>query len=269
MLHLLSLEYKKFKNSAVISLFGIMFLATMPTVIFFGKELNVPPPLPSNLIYYRFPSMWEYLGYTTNWLVFFFLGFIVIHMITSEVSFKTLRQNIITGMTRNQYFLSKLYAIIFLSAFATLFYFIIGMIIGFVHNSPVSFHGAFDTPVVFLKVFVMSMGYMSFALMLAFLLRRSGIVIFFYFIYIIFLEIMMKWGFYWKVHQTPLVNYLPMNSVEDLMPFPIWKMAQFLPIDGVDLEDFLLTDTEALISSSVWIIIFLSVAYFSFTKKDI
>jgi len=101
MLHLLSLEIKKFRNNAVVDLFGIMFLVTMPTVIFVGKQFkDVPPPFPSTDKIFTFPGIWEYLGYVGNWLVFFFLGFIMLYIITSEVNFKTMRQNIITGLSR-------------------------------------------------------------------------------------------------------------------------------------------------------------------------
>ena len=110
---LLALEFAKFRKSSVIGLLTILYVIMMPTVIFVGKEFkNVPPPLPNNTIFFNFPTVWDYLGYAGNWLVFFFLGLISVFIVVNEVSYKTFRQNVITGLTRRKYFLAKVYSIV-------------------------------------------------------------------------------------------------------------------------------------------------------------
>lgn len=275
MLKLLSLEYKKFKNNAVVDLFGIMFMITMPTVLFIGKEFkNVPPPLPNNAIFFNFPGVWDYLGYTGNWLVFFFLGFIVMYMVTSEVGFKTMRQNIITGLSRRDYFLSKLYVVIALSVFATLFYTVVALLIGYFHAEPHSLEGAFENEMAIPRYFLMCLGYLSFALMVALLIRSSGIAIFAYVSYILFIELILKWSVHFKIAQqfdaiNPVsINYWPMNAIEDLMPFPPYTFVENLPRKDLDFA-FLLSNNQAIVTSIVYISIFICVSYYSFMKRDI
>jgi hypothetical protein len=67
-----------------------------------------------------FPTVWQYLGYIGNWLCFFFFGFLSIVVVTTEHSYRTMRQNIITGLSRQQYFLSKFYLIVVVSLLAAL-----------------------------------------------------------------------------------------------------------------------------------------------------
>jgi ABC-type transport system involved in multi-copper enzyme maturation permease subunit len=269
MLHLLKLEWKKFKNNAVVNLFGLMFIITLPTVIFAGKEIkNLPAPLPSNSIFFNFPTVWDYQGYIGNWLVFFFLGFVVIYIITSEVGFKTMRQNIITGMTRKGYFLAKLYTIISLSLAATLLYTIICFLIGAFHAEEFSISAAFDNNYAIPRFFLMCMGYLSFGLMIAFLIRKSGIAIFTYISYIIFIEPLIKWNIHFRLFKNASVNYWPMNTIEDLTPLPLFRYVENIPRQDLDFA-FLMPYSHAMLFSTIYILIFIAIAYRSFLKRDI
>ena len=82
--------------------------------------------------FFEFPNMWGYLGFAGNWLAFFLLRVdLGIYGLSNEVSYKTMRQNIITGMERKEFYLGKALSITVLSLGATIFYMIIGLIIGF------------------------------------------------------------------------------------------------------------------------------------------
>jgi len=268
-LHLLALEWKKFKGNAVCQLLSIMFLVLMPTLLFFGKELSdVPPPLPSNDVFFNFPTIWEYNGYVGNWLVFFFLGFIAIYIITSEVNNKTLRQSIIIGMTRKQFFLGKLSVIVVLTLFATVLYTICTLVIGGFHADSFSFSAAFDNDQAILRFFLMTLGYLSFGLMLGFVIRRSGIAIFTYLSYIMFIELIIRWAIHFNTFKDNTMNFYPMNAIEDLMPNPFFKYAELIPRKDLDFS-FLLTYNEAIITTSIYIVIFIGLSYWNFMKKDI
>lgn len=269
MFNLLSLELKKFRNNAVVDLFGIMFLITFPTVIFIGKEFrDLPPPLPSNSIFFEFPGVWNYQGYVGNWLVFFFLGFIILYIVTAEVDFKTMRQNIITGFSRKDYFLSKLYVVIAFSVLATLYYIIVVLAIGYFHADPYSFEGAMDNEMAILRFFLMCMGYLSFALMLGFLIRRSGVAIFFYICYVFFIEAVMKWWLHFQIVQNETINYWPLNAIEDLMPFPPYNFVENLPRKDLDFP-FLLSHNHAMVTTALYVALFIGIAYWDFNRRDI
>ena len=116
--HLLGIEYLKFKKSSILNLLLLLYAFIFPLVIFSAKRMipDFPDSVPFTLdIIYEFPTVWDYQGYIGTWLIFIFLGFIPIQIITSEFSHKTMRQSIINGMTRKDFFLSKVLSIIAIS----------------------------------------------------------------------------------------------------------------------------------------------------------
>jgi len=268
-INLLSLEWMKFKNNSVFILFGTMFVLTFPLAIFIGKEIkNLPKPLPDNSIFYIFPTVWEWLAYEGSWLAFFFLAFIVMNMITTEVSNKTMRQNIITGLTRRDFFIAKLASVLSLCIAATLFYIIVALLIGYFHNDPYSLQGAFADTSWILRYFLMCLGYLSFALMIGFLVRSPGVSIFVYISYIFFIEPLLKWSVDYKLTKDSTINYWPMNAIEDLTPLPLYKYAENIPRQDLDFN-FLLDPYHAMIAVPIYSILFIGIAYWHFMSRDI
>lgn len=274
-INLLKLEYAKFRKNAVIGLLSIMFIILMPIVIFIGKEfdnIDLPDELPLISSIYKFPMVWDYLGYVGNWLVFFFLGLISVFIVVNEISYKTFRQNVIIGMTRKKYFLAKVYSAMAISLIATLYYALIALAIGLSHTKGIELGDIVETGWAIPRFFLMSFGYMSFGLLCAFVFRRSGVAVLFYLCYILMIEHLIKWAMHFRYFNNPTINYYPSNSIEDLMPFPWLWIADFaLKIEFSKEINFnlLLNKTESTIASICWIIIFLSIAYRVFTRKDI
>lgn len=264
----LRLEYAKFKDNAVIGLLLIFFVLAMPSVIFVGKEFNdLPDPLPDNSIFFNFPMVWDYQGYIGGWLVFFFLGLVSVFIVVNEISYKTFRQNIINGLTRHQYFLNKVYVILALSLFAALYYALICIVIGTIHAGEFDVSDVFYNSWAIPRFFLMTFGYCSFGLFCGFVLRRSGVAILGYLLFILMIEPLLKWAVHFRAWHHWSVNYYPFNSIEDLMPFPLYRFADMIPKKQLDF-DFLLTYQQATISSIVWIAIFLFVAYRMYMKRD-
>lgn len=290
MLNLLKLEYYKFKNNAAIQFLLILFVILFPFLILAGKELfvNVPPPLPSSAVFYEFPTVWEYQGYVGSWLIFFFLGFVAITMVTSEITYKTLRQNIISGLTRKEYFAGKVITILAISIIATVMYTITCVIIGLFHTPGADLALIFDNNWSSLKFFLMSFGYLSFGLMIGFVVRKSGLSTFLYLAYIMFLEPIIKWAIFgflnWDIIQGAVesgvedqtislynfVNYLPMNLLEDLHPLPLLKLPDTFMNDFDEIDyDVLLSQEAAMTGAVLYSCLFIFIAYRSFIKRDI
>ncbi len=288
--HLLKIEWLKFKSNTVVLLLVILYTLLAPVLILGVKDVikDLPPPLPGNQIFYEFPTVWDYQGYTGNWLLFIFIGFIGIFIITNEVSFKTMRQNIITGLTRNEFFLSKVSVILVISLYTTLIYYVSCLIIGLTHTPGADLSLILDNNWAGLRYFIMSMGYLSFGLMLGFILRRGALAIFLYMAYVLFIEMIIKWGTillagYWASKSTSVeaffekgskflnfINYLPLNTIEDLQPNPLLITMDHM----IDLQDkfnlkIVLSNTSAMIGGTCMVLLFLFLAYRSFMKRDI
>jgi ABC-type transport system involved in multi-copper enzyme maturation permease subunit len=268
--YLLSIEYAKFKDSAILRLLIMLYVFIFPFTIFLGKRMlpEIPDSVPFTLdILYEFPSVWDYQGYVGSWLIFIFLGFVPIHIICSEVSYKTMRQSIINGMTRRDYFLSKVMSLVVISLIATVYYFLVCSLIGWFNTPNPSFTKLFNNDFAGTRFFISCMGYMSIALLLAVWMKRSGLALFSYLAYIIAIEPAIRWGIYWKLAKTKATLFFPANMLEDVMPLPLYRFADFAPSD---LEIDILTEyTTAAPVTVVYILLMIGGAYYLLTSRDI
>jgi ABC-2 type transport system permease protein len=268
-IHLLNLEWKKFNANTTVRVLCIIFILMAPFVIFSVKDTfkESIPPFPRSSVFYEFPTVWDYQGYVGNWLVPFILGFLLIFMITSEVSNKTMRQNIITGMTKNDFFQGKLLTLLFLALSATALYAISCLIIGMIYTDGWYLELAMDNNSAIIKFFLMSVGYLSFAMLLSFWIRRGTLTILVYFFYILMLEpLVMALHVYYIRNASR--NFYPMNVFEDLHPLPLFRLPDFF-VKNEWKFSLLLSDSQAIFSSTIYISIFLGISYWLFMRRDV
>lgn len=268
MLHLIKLEWSKFSGSNIIRLLTLFFIVFFPAAMYMGKEVpKLPAFIPSQKTFYSFPGVWDYLGYSGNWMVFFFLGVLIIYTVTLEVSHKTMRQSIIHGMTRNAYFTSKLLSVFCLSAFATIYYIIIAVVIGVINSESYTLTSILDNEYAIPRFFLMSFSYLSFAMFIGILFKRSGVAVFVYLTYVMIIEFFIRAFQAWLIG-FDYTNIYPMNATEDLMPFPFFKFADFInKVDGPKL--ILLDYGKAAILTSLYVLSWTGLAYWLFKKRDL
>lgn len=268
--HLLGIEYLKFKKSSILNLLILLYAFIFPLVIFSAKRMipDFPDSVPFTVdILYEFPTVWDYQGYIGTWLVFIFLGFIPIHIVCSEFSQKTMRQSIINGLTRKQYFTSKLLTITAISLAATAYYFLVCSVIGWFNTPNPSISKLMNNDFAGFRYFLSCMGYMSIAFLLAIWIKRSGLALFTYLSYIIIIEPAARWLIYWKVLKTKATLFFPANILEDVMPNPLYRFAEMAP-DEMDM-DWLMDYSVAVPIASVFTIALFGGAYYLFKNGDI
>lgn len=267
--HLLSIEWLKAKSNTLFWVVLIGFTILFSIGILYSKKI-VPfasPPLPALSTFLEFPTIWDYQGHIGNWLVCIFLGFLMINSITSEIGYKTMRQNIIDGLTKDDFLLGKALFAVCLATFATLIFIISTIIIGLVHTSDVDLSLIFDTNGLIPRFWLMSIGYLSIASFISFGVKRSGLSYIFYFAYIFLIEfgIRMLQFYYFK---SRAMLFYPVNVIEDLVPNPLLK----LPNVFLEKEwgfSVILDPWEAIIASVVYISIVIWLTRYLMLKRDI
>ncbi len=271
MRYLLLLEWKKFKHFRTFRVMSILYLILLPLSIIVGKAFFSYVEAPVEFIdvktLTRFPEIWAYLAYAGNWLSFLFLGFMGVLSITTEFANKTLRQNIINGITRKEFFAAKILLVISISLAATLYFALVGFSFGAFSTYDLRLTKIFAGTEQVLYYFLMCLGYMIFGMFLGVLFRRTGIALFLYIVYVIFLEPTIRWAVHGNLIFNRSLNFYPLNAIEDLSPIPIFKI-----IDSMTREnDFsiLLTKTEASITTIIYLSIFIYVIYWRIKKADL
>ncbi len=268
MTYLLRLEWKKQYRSIPFWIFTGAYAVLLPTLLLLGKQLEeLPPPLLTNEVLFIFPTVWEYLGYVGNWLSFFFLGFLAITTITSEYAYRTMRQNIIDGLDRRSYFFSKSAFITIIALIATFYYALCALTIGYFNTESIYWHKIWQNVDYLWRFFLMSLGYMSFGLLLGFLVKRTGVTLFLYFSYIMFIEVVLRWGVHYNLYQHPSMHYYPINAFADLIPEPFAPQAdRFLQQAGFSLY---LPPDQAVLFAIFYILIFFAIAFRRVLRADL
>jgi len=268
MYQLLQLEWMKFRKYRVFQIMAACFAILLPgTLMTLNNVGQIPSQLGSQEMFFIFPSIWKYICYIGNWLAFFFLGFLGVISITMEYTNKTLRQNIITGLSRGEVFLAKLLFILSISLAATIYLFICGLFIGYLNTETIYISKVFQEKQLIFQFFLMCVSYMSFGWLVGTFIRRTGLALFLYLTYIMFLEPVFRWAFHLSYFPGKSMHLYPLNAIEDLAPIPFGHFAaQFLSENDFDL---FLPSSQALIASSVYLLIFLTLIWWRLQRADL
>ncbi|MEL6864695.1 MAG: ABC transporter permease subunit [Bacteroidota bacterium] len=271
MLHLLQLEWKKVQYLTIFRVLVGFYLLALPALLLLLKYFPEPPvDYFSKDVFFMFPSVWAYLGYIGNWLCFFFFGFLSVISVTNEFANRTLRQNIITGLSRTDFFVAKFSFILAISFFATVYYMLVGGLIGFFNTETIYLSKVLQEAQLFPRYFLMCFGYMTIGLLIGLLIRRTGISLFIYLAYAMIFEKIIRYGIHYRyLVEDKSIHFYPINALSDLMPFnsPFNEMAkEFAEKNGFEI---FLSPSEAAITSLIYIALFLGLAYRILARRDL
>ncbi|WP_126970373.1 ABC transporter permease [Gynurincola endophyticus] len=161
-----------------------------------------------------FPYVWESVSYASSFILSI-LGLLVILVTTNEYTFKTHRQNIIDGFSREQFITSKIISAVILSIVSTLIVTVTAIVAGLAEvNSSFTLSGSISI----LYFFIQTLSYTMLALLIATFFRRGAIAIGIYLLYIWMIEPLIMVGL-WRI-EFPYAAYLPIQSADDLISFP-------------------------------------------------
>jgi hypothetical protein len=181
---------------------------------------------PTIIPLYEFPDVWQNITFVAARLKIF-LAFIVIISLTNEITYKTLRQNIIDGLNRVDFMLSKLSMIFVFSIVNTLFVFLLGLATGLIYSHNTSIGAIFSNMQFFGAFFLNVFAFLVFAFLLGLIIKRTGIAIVFLGIYAMFIEpfatLIMTEAPKLKDHLGKFAPYFPLKAIRDLLPNPFPK----------------------------------------------
>lgn len=219
---LLQIEWMKVKGYrtfwVLVALFVVALIGINYISFRINYEINQAVPVGAFLGNpYEFPRIWETVSWISSFMLYF-PGFIMILLISNEYTYKTHRQNIIDGLSRSQFILSKLYIAFLLTVFSTLLVFTSTVIFGIASGQGFSFNGISGAG----YYFVCSWVYLLFAMLLAILLRRAVLAIGILFIYGLIIDnVLPFWlGFNYLDRKPYITYFLPLDVADGLLRHP-------------------------------------------------
>ncbi|MDB5229601.1 MAG: family transporter protein [Chitinophagaceae bacterium] len=225
MFELIKIEWMKIrKYSAFWWMLGIVALS-YPAInyLFYNIYLNIishkgtTGALAKALIGnpFSFPETWHSVAYFSSYFIMI-PSILVIMLMTNEYQFKTLRQNIIDGWSKNQFMTAKLCDVIIITFIVTLAYSTIALVFGFTVSEDTS---GWSNQLQYIPLFMLqTFAQLSIAFLLGFMVRKAFIALgIFIFYYLIVENIGVN---YFKFKQHDEGKFLPFELSDRLIPYP-------------------------------------------------
>jgi len=275
MFRLLNIEFHKLKHNTASKVLSIIYFALLTSIALIAAIKFDIGPIKFHLAdqgIFNFPYIWHFNTYVAALLKFFLL-LVIVSMMANEYSNKTLKQNLIDGLSKKEFILSKFYTVVVFAAVSTLFVFIVSLLLGLVYSdydefsiitSDLEYLGAF---------FVKLVGFFSFGLFLGILVKRSAFAVGALFVWLI-IEGFSKGFLYWKLRDyvDEIMQFFPLEAMANLIKEPFTRLGAVRSVAsqiGEDLtKDFSVQITDVLIVST-WTFIFIYLSFVLLKKRDL
>jgi ABC-2 type transport system permease protein len=216
----LQIEWMKIKNYRVFQVFSVLYLLGILIIIYIFYKIYLS--LISSITgreddffqIFSVNNIWSTVCFSTSFLLYL-PGMIIITLFINEVNFKTHRQNIIDGWKRETFIYTKFQLILCMCIAIAIMNTIAVFIMCQITDVTFSLSGLDVLGVSFIQSFV----YLSLALLLATLFRRSGIAIIVFFAYGLLLEPFFMWVI-WRIAPPGAQHFLPLQVSDSMITFP-------------------------------------------------
>lgn len=230
MLSLLKIEWLKIKYYTAFKVLSIFFVAgiILTNYIVFSVNKNIvsnikPVGLVSSFNPYSFENTWQTTSYATGFLLIL-PALLIIILITNEYSYRTSRQNIIDGWSRQQFVEVKITIAFIIAMVSTILVVLTAFTFALFSGTDFSLNDFDHVGFFALKAF----SYNMLAVLVSVLIKRTGFAIGLYFIYLgaenIVSQLLDVWSM--KIRKDTgtdlgsMGDYLPMNASDGLLTFP-------------------------------------------------
>ena len=179
MLRLLKIEFDKLRyNKASRILILTYFILLVLIALFAVIKFDIGPVKfhLAEMGIFNFPYIWHFNTFVAGLLKFFLL-LVIVSMVSNEYSNKTLKQNLIDGLSKKEFILSKFYMVLAFSLISIAFVFIVSLVLGYIYSSYTEFSIVFTDLEYLLAFFVKLVGFFSFGLFLGVLIKRSAFAV--------------------------------------------------------------------------------------------
>lgn len=230
MLRLLGIELHKLKNSRASKVLIITYFALLTSIALIAAIKFDIGPIKFHLAeqgIFNFPYIWHFNTFIAGFFKLFLL-LVIVSMVANEYSNKTLKQNLIDGLSKKEFILSKFYTVALFALISTLFIFVTSLILGLIYSDFNEISIIFSDLDYLLAFFVKLMGFFSFGLFLGMLIKRSAFAVGAMLIWF-FAETIGYNFFKWNLFRDSAVadnifQFAPLKSMYNLIDEPFSRL---------------------------------------------
>ena len=195
---------------------------------------------------------------------------------SNEYSYRTLKQNLIDGVSKKEFILSKFITVIGFAIISTVFVFVVSMILGLSFSDYTEMSIIFSDLDYLLAYFIKLVGFFSFCLFLGILVKRSAFAIGFLVIWWIVESIvygLMKWQFFKGTDIAENVSqFFPLAAMSNLIKEPFTRLGAVQSAANQLGENFTKNYDVSYVAVAitlVWTFLFIYWSYLILRKRDL
>jgi len=283
MKRLLSIEFQKIwknKASSILVLAYFILLSSIALIssikfTIFGNEIRI-----ADQGIFNFPYIWHFNTFIAA-LFKIFLAVVIVSMMANEYSYGTLKQNLIDGLNKKEFIVSKFLVVGTFALASTFFVFVLSLILGYSFSSYNEIGIIFSDLEYLLAFFIKLFAFFSFCLFLGIVVKRSAFALGFLTLWFVTEQII-----YWMVKfvilggndksknfADAMIKYFPMESMWNLSREPFSRFNAVKSLEKAMggskfVKDYSIHLSEISIVL-VWTGIFIIASYYILKKRDL
>lgn len=223
---------------------------------------------------FNFPYIWHFNTFVTAFFKLF-LAIVIVSMMANEYSNKTIKQNLIDGLSKKEFIMSKFLTVVSFAFISTVFVFVVSMILGLIYSDYDEFSIIFSDMEFLLAFFIKLVGFFSFCLFLGILVKRSAFALGFLVLWQVFegfVRGMIRWKLFDGDTTDAVMAFFPLNSMFNLIKEPFSRLSAVQTVaDQIGEEiplNYQVYGYEMLIVLG-WTAIFIYLSYALLKKRDL
>ena len=276
MIRLLEIEAIKLWNNRASKILIIAYFVLLTSIALIAAIKFDIGPIEFHLAdqgIFNFPYIWHFNTYVTAWFKLF-LAIVIVSMMANEYTNKTIKQNLIDGLSKKEFILSKFLTVLVFSLVSTLFVFVVSMILGLIFSDYNEIGIIFSDLQYLLAFFIKLVGFFSFCLFLGILVKRSAFALGFLILWQAF-EGIIYGLLLWQTNKeiaNGVHRFLPLEAMSNLIKEPATRLGAVKSVAnqlGEEFsKDYNVHFTEILIVVG-WTVFFIYGSYWLLKKRDL
>ena len=278
MIRLLQIEFQKLWKNRMSKVLIIAYFFLLTSIALIAAIKFDIGPIKFHLAeqgIFNFPYIWHFNTFIASFFKLF-LAIIIVSMVANEYSNKTLKQNLIDGLSKKEFLQSKFLTVIVFSITATLFVFVTSLILGIIYSNYTESSIVFSELEYLIAFLIKHIGFFSFCLFIGILIKRSAFALGFLVLWNV-LEWVSYGILFWiygrnSTMPDTIANFFPFRSMSNLIDEPFSRLSAVKAVANQVGEEFNFDYSVhwyEIVIVLVWTAIFIWGAYTLLRKRDL
>ena len=225
---------------------------------------------------FNFPFIWHFNSFMASWLKIFF-AIVIVSIVANEYSYNTLKQNLIDGLSKKEFIVSKFLAVLLFSVISSVFLFVVTLTLGLVFSDFTEISIVFTDLQYLLGYFIKLTTFFSMCMFLGIWIKRSAFALGFLGVWQVFEGFIFIVFSYLKNKKDinlidNVYNLLPLNAMSDLIPEPFTRLGAVQTLAsqvGESFEKSYDVPWYSMLICLVWTTLFVYWSYLILKRRDL